>query len=139
MRKVVTVGTFDILHPGHEEHLREARSLGDHLLTVVIPDYIVYKNKREFPYYDAETRAANLRNTQWTDEVSIDCLFFGYWSIIYFRPDVFVFGSDQRTENDKKTIEYLEQQGINPEYYNSISPKRYHSRVLRAKMKKTSA
>lgn len=139
MRKVVTVGTFDILHPGHEIHLREARSLGDYLLTVIIPDEIVYENKGESPHNDAESRAKNLRDSKLTDEVSIDCLCRGYNSIINFAPDVFVFGPDQRTENDERTREFLEQHGIHLEYHYSTSPKQYHSRVLRTNMKSPSA
>jgi glycerol-3-phosphate cytidylyltransferase len=38
MRKVITYGTFDLLHIGHIHLLRRARALGDHLTVAVSTD-----------------------------------------------------------------------------------------------------
>lgn len=133
MRRVATVGSFDILHLGHYEHLEFARNLGDYLLVVIVPDRIVYENKGERPVIDEQTRASNLIDAGIADEVVIDCLSNGYHSILDFHPDVFVFGPDQKTEHDLKTISLLENNGIHPTYCFSNSPKHYHSHLLRHK------
>jgi FAD synthetase len=40
-KTVMTFGTFDRLHPGHEYYLSEARKYGDCLITVVARDKTV--------------------------------------------------------------------------------------------------
>jgi len=138
MNKVVTVGTFDILHPAHKELLMEAKGLGDYLLVVVVPDEIVYKNKGERPANKQESRLNNLKRLPWVDEVSIDCLCWGYQSIISYKPDIFVFGPDQRTSIETRTIDLLDSAGINPRYLYSNSQKIYSSTELKRKYHQSS-
>lgn len=38
MKKVITYGTFDLLHHGHIRLLERARALGDHLTVAVSTD-----------------------------------------------------------------------------------------------------
>ena len=38
MKKILTYGTFDLLHHGHIELLRRAKELGDHLTVAVSTD-----------------------------------------------------------------------------------------------------
>lgn len=38
MKKVLTYGTFDLLHPGHIYLLKEAKKLGDELIVGVSTD-----------------------------------------------------------------------------------------------------
>ena len=38
MRKVITYGTFDLLHYGHINLLRRARALGDYLIVALSTD-----------------------------------------------------------------------------------------------------
>ncbi len=42
---VMTFGTFDMFHPGHEYYLSEARKLGDTLITIVARDVTVTRIK----------------------------------------------------------------------------------------------
>ena len=41
-------GTFDILHKGHEEFLKDAKSQGDFLIVNVVSDKLVYENKEKY-------------------------------------------------------------------------------------------
>ena len=38
MKKVITYGTFDLLHTGHINILRRAKALGDYLIVAVSTD-----------------------------------------------------------------------------------------------------
>jgi FAD synthetase len=63
MRKVLAFGTFDILHPGHEHALTEARGLGDHLTVIIARDTTVEKVKNKKPLFDEQTRLKKSRES----------------------------------------------------------------------------
>ena len=49
MKKVITYGTFDMLHYGHINLLRRARALGDYLIVALSSDsFNAIKNKQSF-------------------------------------------------------------------------------------------
>lgn len=43
MKRVITYGTFDLLHYGHINLLRRARALGDYLIVVLSSDEFNWK------------------------------------------------------------------------------------------------
>ena len=51
MRKVITYGTFDLLHAGHINLLRRAKELGDYLIVVVSTDEFNWNEKRKKCYF----------------------------------------------------------------------------------------
>lgn len=68
MKKVITYGTFDLLHVGHINLLRRAKELGDYLLVVVSSDeFNALKGKKA--YYSYEDRKTILEAIKYVDEV----------------------------------------------------------------------
>ncbi len=68
MKKVITYGTFDLLHVGHINILRRAKELGDYLLVVLSTDeFNAIKNKKA--YYSYEDRKQILEAIRYVDEV----------------------------------------------------------------------
>ncbi len=63
-------GTFDLVHPGHVQHLEEARKLGDLLVVTVTGEKFVNKGPGR-PYFNDELRAKNLASMVWVDYVVI--------------------------------------------------------------------
>lgn len=89
-------GTFDILHKGHLEMLRYAKSLGDHLLVCIDSDSRVKELKGlDRPINTQEDRKFMLENLKWVDR----CWIFSDEEelekiIELYQPDVMVKGSD---------------------------------------------
>src|SRR5690625_5262414 len=68
MKKVLTYGTFDLLHVGHINLLRRAKALGDYLIVAVSTDeFNAIKNKKA--YYSYEDRKTILEAIKYVDEV----------------------------------------------------------------------
>ena len=68
MRKILTYGTFDVLHRGHINLLRRAKERGDYLIVGISTDeFNAIKGKRS--YYDYETRKEMLEAIRYVDEV----------------------------------------------------------------------
>lgn len=68
MKKVITYGTFDLLHVGHINLLRRAKELGDYLLVAISTDeFNALKNKKA--YYSYEDRKTILEAIKYVDEV----------------------------------------------------------------------
>ena len=68
MKKIITYGTFDLLHHGHINLLRRARELGDHLTVALSTDeFNLGKGKKCF--HSFEHRLALLKAIRYVDHV----------------------------------------------------------------------
>lgn len=68
MKRILTYGTFDLLHYGHIEILRRAKDLGDYLIVALSTDeFNEIKGKKA--YYDYETRKKMLESIKYVDLV----------------------------------------------------------------------
>ena len=67
MKRVITYGTFDLLHYGHINILRRAKALGDYLVVVVSTDEFNWNEKK--CYFTYEERKAMLEAIRYVDLV----------------------------------------------------------------------
>lgn len=68
MKKVITYGTYDLLHRGHINLLRRAKALGDYLIVGLSTDaFNAIKGKAAF--YSYEERKLVLEAVRYVDEV----------------------------------------------------------------------
>lgn len=68
MKKVITYGTFDLIHKGHIQLLKRARKLGDHLTVCVSSDeFNAIKGKSAYTSY--EDRKYILEEIRYVDKV----------------------------------------------------------------------
>ncbi len=72
MKKVITYGTFDLFHAGHENLLRRAKALGDYLVVgVTSENYDRYRGKLNVQQTLLE-RIENVRKTELADEIVVE-------------------------------------------------------------------
>src|SRR5699024_2245844 len=68
MKRVITYGTFDLLHYGHIRLLKRAKELGDYLIVALSTDeFNQLKNKKA--YHNYETRKKMLEAIRYVDLV----------------------------------------------------------------------
>jgi cytidyltransferase-like protein len=72
MKKVLVGGSFDILHSGHLELLKIAKSYGDYLVVMLTSDErIRYKKHHALPIYNQEDRKNIIESLKMVDEAII--------------------------------------------------------------------
>jgi len=96
MKKVLMVGAFDIIHPGHLQAIKEAKRLGDYLTIVIARDQNILRLKGHLPYYNEKTRLKNLRNFKIADRVILGNLEDKLKVIRIEKPDIIAMGYDQK-------------------------------------------
>lgn len=94
VKRIITYGTFDLLHVGHINILRRAKALGDYLVVAVSTDeFNAIKGKQA--YYSYEDRKTILEAVRYVDEVIPE----NTWDqkiddVKTHRIDTFVMGHD---------------------------------------------
>ncbi|WP_173915587.1 glycerol-3-phosphate cytidylyltransferase [Halobacillus sp. Marseille-Q1614] len=100
MKKVITYGTFDLLHWGHINLLKRAKDLGDYLIVAISSDeFNAIKNKEA--YHSFENRKMILEAIRYVDEVIAE----ENWEqkvedVQKHDVDVFVMGDDWKGKFD---------------------------------------
>ena len=69
MKRVITYGTFDLLHYGHINLLRRAKALGDYLIVGLSTDQFNWQEKQKKSYFTYEERKAMLEAIRYVDLV----------------------------------------------------------------------
>ena len=112
MKKVITYGTFDLLHYGHINLLRKAKSLGDYLIVGLSTDEFNNKDKNKECYFDYENRKSLLDAVRYVDLVIPEKNWEQKISDIRkYNVDVFVIGDDWEGKFD-----YLKDFGVEVVY-----------------------
>ena len=99
MKKIIwTNGCFDILHRGHIELFKYAKSLGDELMVGIDTDYKVELDKGDGrPINLLQDRVFMLESIKYVDKViSFDSTEDLRKTIRWYKPDIMVIGSDWR-------------------------------------------
>lgn len=125
MVKVMAFGTFDILHPGHEFFLRQAKNLGDFLTVVIGRDSTVALVKGKPPRHNELKRLSGVVGLNIANEVILGGLDDKYQVIVNVEPDIIALGYDQTyfIEELKKKfankIKIIKVPAFKPELYKS--------------------
>ena len=102
MKKVITFGTFDVLHIGHVSILERARSLGDYLIVGVSSDELNRRKKGRSPVYCQEHRIQIISALRCVDEVFVEeSLEKKAEYIARFSADLLVMGDDWKGRFDE--------------------------------------
>jgi FAD synthetase len=112
---VLTAGTFDLLHPGHCNTLKYAKSLGDELIVVIARDETVKKIKGRKPVIPENQRRDMVESIKPVDKAILGSLTDKLEPIIKIKPDVIVLGPDQITYNVENLKNQLKKLGLNVE------------------------
>ena len=95
MKRVITYGTFDLLHFGHINLLRRAKALGDYLIVVLSTDEFNWNEKQKKCYFSYEERKSLLEAIRYVDLVIPEESWEQKISDVKeFKVDTFVIGDD---------------------------------------------
>lgn len=95
MKRIITYGTFDLLHYGHISLLRRAKQLGDYLIVALSTDEFNLKSKSKVCYFNYEVRKTLLEAIRYVDLVIPE----ESWEqkekdVKIYQVDTFVIGND---------------------------------------------
>lgn len=95
MKRIITYGTFDLLHYGHINLLRRAKQQGDYLIVALSTDEFNWDSKQKKCYFDYEKRKQLLEAVRFVDLVIPE----NNWEqkaedVKLYHVDKFVMGDD---------------------------------------------
>lgn len=133
-KKVITFGTFDILHKGHLNFFEQAKKAGGmetKLLVVVGRDLNVKQAKGTFPINNETKRLLAVKRIQIVDDVILGDLKDKLSIIEKTRPDLICLGYDQKIPDDFE--KQLKNRNVKAEVrrLNAYEPEKYKSSKMK--------
>ena len=112
MKRVITYGTYDLLHYGHINLLQRAKALGDYLIVALSTDEFNWKEKQKKTYFSYEERKRLLEAIRYVDLVIPENSWKQKRSDMHvFHIDTFVIGDDWKGKFD-----FLKEEGVEVVY-----------------------
>ena len=111
-KRVITYGTFDLLHYGHINLLRRAKQLGNYLVVGLSTDRFNWNEKRKKCYFTYEQRSLLIESIRYVDLVIPE----ENWEqkrrdVHKYSIDIFVMGDDWQGKFD-----FLKEEGVEVVY-----------------------
>ena len=101
VKRVITYGTFDMLHYGHINILRRAKEMGDYLVVVLSTDEFNWNEKQKKCYFSYEDRKKMLEAIRYVDLVVPEENWDQKRSDVQkYNIDTFVMGDDWKGKFD---------------------------------------
>lgn len=101
MKRVITYGTFDLLHYGHINLLRRAKEYGDYLIVALSTDEFNMNAKNKKTYFSYEQRKQLLESIRYVDLVIPENDWKQKQSDMHeYHIDTFVMGDDWKGKFD---------------------------------------
>ena len=101
MKRVITYGTFDLLHYGHINLLKRAKELGNYLIVALSTDEFNWKEKQKKSYFSYNERKTLIESIRYVDLVIPE---FSWeqkiTDIDLYHIDTFVIGDDWKGKFD---------------------------------------
>lgn len=112
MKRVITYGTYDLLHYGHINLLRRAKEMGDYLVVALSTDEFNWNSKQKKCYFTYEERKKMLEALRVVDLVIPE----ENWEqkredMHLYHIDTFVMGDDWKGKFD-----FLKEEGVEVVY-----------------------
>lgn len=112
MKRVITYGTFDLLHYGHINLLKRAKEQGDYLIVALSTDEFNWNQKNKKCYFTYEQRKTLLESIRYVDLVIPE----DDWKqknadMHKYEIDTFVMGDDWKGKFD-----FLKDEGVKVVY-----------------------
>lgn len=112
MHRVITYGTFDLLHYGHINLLQRARAMGDYLVVALSTDEFNWSSKHKKCYFSYDERKRLLEAVRYVDLVIPENSWDQKRSDVHeYHIDTFVMGDDWTGKFD-----FLEEEGCEVVY-----------------------
>jgi len=112
MKRVITYGTFDLLHYGHINLLKRAKDLGDYLIVCLSTDEFNQNKKSKKCYFSYENRKKLLEALRYVDLVIPEESWEQKRTDIHeYHIDVFCMGDDWKGKFD-----FLKEEGAEVVY-----------------------
>ena len=101
MKRVITYGTFDLLHYGHVNILRRAKEYGDYLIVAISTDEFNWNEKQKKCYFSYEQRKQLVESIRYVDLVIPE----ESWEqkiedVKLYKADTIVMGDDWKDKFD---------------------------------------
>ena len=108
MKRVITYGSFDLLHYGHINLLKRAKELGDYLIVCLSTDEFNEKEKHKKAYFSYDKRKMLLEAIRYVDLVIPEESWEQKVTDIHeYHIDVFVLGKFDYLKNEGVEVVYL--------------------------------
>lgn len=112
MKRVITYGTFDLLHYGHINLLRRAKALGDYLIVALSTDEFNWNSKNKKTYFSYEQRKQLLESIRYVDLVIPESDWNQKKNDMHeYHINTFVMGDDWKGKFD-----FLKEEGVDVVY-----------------------